>query len=117
MVLAGANLGAIGCQQIGSQGIAGNDASFYERVYALEAKANEVYYIKLKDTVYVSASYITIRNNCSNVFTFCQHANGTNMIPGTDEFTVTIPADGTYFITVESTNALVFMYELTVEKR
>ena len=117
MVGAGANLNAFGCEQIGSQGTSGDDASYYERVYSLEARANEKYYIKLKDKVYVSASYLTIRNSCGNTFTFCQHANGTNMLPGTDEFTVTIPADGTYFITVESTNALVFMYELTVEQR
>ncbi len=86
-----------------------------EHVYRFEAEAGDVISIGIVNEMpFFGDPFATVRDTCGNNFTFCTIGNSSGTL-GNDSFTVSIPSDGTYYLTVENTNAL-GVYTLNVSK-
>lgn len=112
-------LGGFGCEQIGTGTPGGStpgDGKF-ERVYRFSALAGESFDIAVEaeDFSLATNPHITIRDDCSNSFTLCKHVDGTIPLSGDEQYTFIAPADGTYYLTVESAN-IILTYILTVDR-
>ena len=85
----------------------------FERIYSFAANAGDVFEFQMDSLI--GDGYITIRDSCSNSFTYCDMIQGTGYGSfGLGEtYTFTVTQSGTYYLSVEIPSNL-GVYDLNV---